>query len=527
MAEKPSPTSPAPAADETVDASRKGLTHRTLVGFFWSFSGTGVQAVLQIVVLAVLGRLLTPEDFGLVAAALVVVSFTNVFNQLGVGPAIVQRPEIRDEHIRVGQTITLILGAALTALVWSSAPLIASFFDMKGLTPILKAISFVFILNALSVMAQALVQRELNFRLKAGIQITTYVFGYGGVGVVMAYLGYGPWALVWANLAQAGVSSILFIIARPHPKRPLVDRGAAKELLAFGGGFTIGRIFNQVAIEGDNLVVGRWLGADALGLYGRAYQLMAMPATLFGKVLDKVLFPAMAKVQSEPDVLASVYRRGVVVIALLIMPTSAVLFVMAPEFVTLLLGEQWLEIVLPFRIFALGMLLRTSYKMSDSLARATGAVYRRAWRQALYAGGVLGGAWVGQHWGIEGVAAGVLAALILNFLLMAGLSMHLTAMTWGGFARIHAQASFLTGVVFVETWLLADLFRGWEANVLVTLLGVSVAVGLTALSLAWFLPALVLGKDGLWLVKTLSGYLPKRVSRHLGKLQTKPQGQGG
>src|SRR5438309_3352068 len=164
---------------------------------------------------------------------------------------------------------------------------------------------------------------------------------------------------------------------------------------------------------------------------------MAGPAVLFGNVLDRVLFPAMVHVQNQPKRLADAYRRGSTLIALVILPLSAVLVMLAPEVIQVVLGSEWDAVTLPLQILGVGMLFRTSCKISDSLVRATGAVHRRTWRQTVYAILVVAGAWVGQHWGVEGVALAVLATLALNFLLMAHLSLCLVGMSWRTFAAAH------------------------------------------------------------------------------------------
>src|SRR5262249_37148083 len=149
------------------------------------------------------------------------------------------------------------------------------------------------------------------------------------------------------------------------------------------------------------------------------------------QVLDRVLFPTMVKIQDHAERLSLAYTRGVALIAMTVLPASAVLFVMAPELIHVLLGPKWGGVVTPFRIFAVGMILRTSYKMSDSMARATGSVYRRAWRQAIYAALVAAGAALGLRWGVSGVAFGVLAAIAVNFFLMAQLSVSVAGVSWG------------------------------------------------------------------------------------------------
>jgi O-antigen/teichoic acid export membrane protein len=487
-----------------------GLAHSTLSGFFWTFIGTGAQAVLQLLVLVVLARLLTPEDFGLVSAAMVVVGFSQIFSQLGVGPAIVQLRDLEPRHVRTGFMLSLIFGVAMTALVWALSGPIAVFFRIEGLAPITRAMALVFLLQGAGVVAESLLQRELRFRHLAAVEVAAFGLGFAGVGIGMALAGWGVWALAGAHIGQNAIRTLGLLTVHRHPMRPLVDTASARDLLWFGGGFTAARIGNYLGVHGDHLMVGRWLGAEALGIYGRAYQLMASPAMVLGQILDRVLFPAMAKVQDRAEGLHRAYRRGVALIALVILPVSLVLCLLGPEVVHVLLGPGWEAAIAPFRILALGMLFRTSYKMSDSLARATGAVYRRAWRQWIYAALVVGGAGLGTLWGVEGVTWCVMAAIGANFLLMAQLSLRLAEMTWGQFAAAHVPAMRLTAILCAAAWLTAEATRGAGLAPFGVLAITLVALGLVAAALIRLMPRLLLGEEGLWMLHTLAGYLPPR-----------------
>lgn len=489
------------------------LTAKTFGGFFWVLTGTGGQAFLQLVVLTILARLLTPEDFGVVTVAIVVVNFTTLTSELGIGPALVQRAVLEERHVRVGFGLTLLFGVAAFGLILAAAPAIAALFEMPPLAPVLRVIACLFLIRSVTVISEKLMQRDLAFRALARIQVWSYALGFGVIGVVAAAGGMGVWALVLAYVGQALVAGLLLLRARPFPMVPAMEIGAARDLLSYGGGITIARLLNQVALQGDNIVVGYWLGAAAVGLYGRAYQLMTMPASLFGTALDKVLFPVMSKVQHRRDLLATSYRRGVALIALLAMPATGVVLVLAPELVMVLLGAAWMEIVLPLRILGIGLLFRTSYKMSDSLARSTGAVYRRAWRQGVYAGCVLGGAWVGQHWGIVGVTVGVLGALAVNYALMAQLSLSLTGLSARDFVGVHVRALPVSVAATAGAIGAATLLRGVAAPSLVTLLvGCALAVAL-AVAVSRVGGRHVLGSDGTWLLQTLSGFVPPRYLR--------------
>lgn len=486
-----------------------GLTRATMSGLFWTFLSSGAQAVLQLLVLVLLARLLPPASFGIVQAALLVVGFSLIFSQLGVGPAIVQRPGLTSVHIRTGFTLSWLFGAAMTLLTWLLAPVMARFFHMEELDAVVKAMSCVFLVQGACVVAESLVQRELRFRLLAVIEIAAFAGGFGVVGVAMALLGFGLWALVGANLVQTVLKAALLLAFERHPKAFLLDRTAMKELLYFGGGFTVARLGNYLAGQGDSLVVGRYLGADALGLYGRAYQLMTAPATLLGQAVDRALFPAMAKVQHQSERLELAYRRGVALLALVMLPVSIPLCVFAREVTLALLGPSWTGAVRPLQIFALGLLFRTSYKMSDSIARATGAVYRRAWRQGVFGVLVTLGAWIGQYWGISGAAIGVTVAIGINFALMAHLSLILADMRWSTFWQAHVPAMRLTVIFSVESLILAWGFRALSWPPAAILAGSGIVLSVTVFVLFRSAPLWILGSDGQWMLGQLASYLPK------------------
>jgi O-antigen/teichoic acid export membrane protein len=486
----------------------RGLTQRTIGGLFWTSVGAVVQAILQLVALAVLARLLSPSEFGMAAAALVVIGFSVIFSQVGVGPAIVQCSALEPRHLRTGFTLSLLLSLVVAGSVWAAADLVAAFFRMQELGAVVRTICPIFICRGLSTVAESLAQRELRFRWLAAIEVGAFAGGFIIIGTTLAWLGYGIWALVGAHLMQNIARTAGLLAGQPHAKRLLLDRHTVGELLYFGGGFTLARVGNYLAGQGDNLVVGRWLGAQALGLYTYAYYMMATPAQLIGQVFDRVLFPTMAQVQSESERLTRAYRSGLATMALLILPVSVTLAIVAPEVILVLLGPKWAGVVGPFRIFALGMLFRTSYKLSDSLTRATGAVYSRAWRQGIYAVAVVTGAWAGHHWGLAGVAVGVLAAIAINFALMAQLSLGLTGMRWSEFGAAHVPALALTAVVGVSTWIVATYLRELQVTPIMLLVSITLWMPAMALILCWCMPQLFLGKDGQWLLRSLLASAP-------------------
>ncbi len=500
-------------------AGARRLTETTLIGLFWTTLAKGGQGVLQLIAMLFLARLLSPEEFGLFAAALVVAGFSAIFSELGVAAAIVQRPELEERHIRSGFTLSVATAFVVGPTVFFSADAIAGFFQIPDLAGVVQLMARGFPLYGISTVAQSLALRSFRFSWLAIVDSSAMALGFVVVAPILTLLDFGVYALVAAYLTQQSVMMVLMLYGSPHDKRPMFELRAIGELMYFGAGFSLAKFANYFATQADNLVVGRLLGPAALGHYAYAYQLMASPATLFGQILDRVLFPTMASVQHEPERLIRAYRSGVFVCATVIMPVSAVFAILAPEIVLILLGPVWADVALPLRILACGMLFRTSYKISDTIVRATGAVYARAWRQAVFAAAVVVCALIGQNWGLAGVAMGVVVALALNFTMMAQLSLRLSGMTWRSFLECHLAGAILA-VIYAATGLAAaTLLRVIEAGSFGVVGGTALVAVLLAPILIWMLPRLILGPDRDHLLRMMAKVVPSRMKGGIALLQ--------
>ena len=485
--------------------SNQSLTSRALGGLLWVSSGSVAHAVLSTVIMIVQARFLTPTEFGIVGAALIVIGFSQIFSQLGIGPAIVQRRELNPGHIRVGFTVSFILGCLVGVLFYLLAQALALFFRMDDLAPVIKVMALIFPITGLSVTGQSLLQRAMQFKTLALIDVFSYALFYGALGIILAVRGWGVWALVFAQIGQAACTALI-MLGMHHKELGFRFKAAEmSELMNYGVGFSLARIANYVATQADNLVVGRWMGPAALGIYGRAYQFLMMPATQLGTVADKVLFPVMASVQQDRERLARAYITGVAFIAMMTMPLSGVLIVLAPEIIYVLLGKSWMAVAPPFQLLALALVFRTSYKMSDSLARATGAVYRRAWRQWVYAAAVFSGAWIGHFWGLSAVAIGVALAILVNFLLMFHLTSSIVRISWRELGIIHLRHFVVACVVSAAALAVKWVLLSFGAHPAVILAGALIAAGLLFLVL-WFGLRWIFGDEGRWAWELVKRY---------------------
>jgi O-antigen/teichoic acid export membrane protein len=489
----------------------RSLTHRAIGGMVWAACGNGAVALLKAVVLVLLTRLLSPADFGIVSAALVVINFSLNFSQLGLGPALVQRHALEPRHISTALLASTGFGLLTAALIWAAAPLVADFFRMPHLVPVLHWLSLVFPIAGLATTPESLLLRELRFRAIANRDVLAYGLGYGVVGVGLALLGHGVWALVIAQLAQVVLRTVILLLVSPALLQSRPTWRSFVELIDYGIGQSIARVGMILANQVDNLVVGRWLGAIPLGYYSRAFQLVTLPTALIGDVLDKVLFPTLSRVQDDVRRLGAAYLQGTAFLAVITLPAGIVAALLAPDLVPVLFGPRWEGLVPPFQVLALGMMFRTGYRMSDSLSRATGKVYRRAWRQWLFAALVFLGAWVGHYRGLTGVATGVLIAFFINYLSMAQLSLAVTGISWARFVRSQLPALWLGVLVGGATFAATAAARYLGLSHLLGVVSGSVVALTSALLAIWLVPSLALGEHGMRVTSTLRNYLETRL----------------
>lgn len=494
-------------------ARATSLTDQAINSLLWMVSSTGIRTVLNLVTFAVLARLILPNEFGLLSASMVFTSLFTIVTEHGIGPTLIQLPELDTTHVRVSFTFCVLSGFVLWVLLWLIAPYLAELMRMPMLAQVIRLLAVIIPIQSTGIVAKSLMARAMQFRLIANLQVAAYFFGFTIVGVILAVLDYGVWALVGATITQTLILMLAFLYLSPHNKRPLLEPAVLGRLFRVSGGFSIIKMGSQVALQGDYFVIGRWLGEAALGLYTKAYQLMTMPALLFGEALFEVSFASMSRVQKERSRLTNGFRRGLSITNLLVTPLGVFVILLAPELVLLILGSTWEQAILPLQLLTIGMVFRTGYKLSDSLARAKGIVYTQAKRQWAYALLVIVGAWIGQHWGIIGVCIGIVVSLFIYYLIMSHLTMSIIDLSWRDLFRLHVRGILLGLLVGLICFPITTWLRYTGASNIVTLLSTLMLLVAILGSVVLWQPQFLLGKDGIWLLRTVMGKLPCRMRK--------------
>lgn len=473
-------------------AHRRGegsLSGRTATAAQWRFGLSATQAAFQFGVGIVLARLLPPEDFGLLALAMIVAGFARFASNLGLAPAIIQRAELTDRHVRVAFTLSVVLGLAVFGVIFALAPLSAPLFQNDRVPDVLRGISVMFVATGLGNTAGALLRRDLDFRRIFWIVNISDLLGYGLLSVVLAFSGYGVWSLVIGTVTQKVLESALLLFTTGHSLKPLVSLEETRDITGYGVGFTLGGLAEYLGRTGDNFVTGRWLGSHALGIYSRAYGLMMLPQDYLSSIIEQVLFPAFSEVQEDRSRLGTAYLLAVQLVTLIAAPVMVGMVVAAPHMIVGLYGEKWSATVLPLQILCAVGSLRAIYPLAGSVARATGDVYPFFWRAIGYTVLVLGGAYVGTRWGVPGVAGAVAGAVLFVYLAMAQLSLRLLPYRWKDFWSFQGQGLLVAAVVGAVALGVRWTLEGAGAGHLVIFAAIVAACSVTLPSAVYLLPA--------------------------------------
>lgn len=482
----------------------KSHSSRVLDGAAITTAAALVQGIGQILLLAVLARYISQEGFGLVTATLVVIGLGRQLTESLIRPVIIQREHLSVHDIGTASLISWFFAFFAVTFLYFLAPKIGKVLSEPDIIPIIKTLSLVFIIQAPSLVAEGLLYRELKYPSVAFAEMLSFLFGYTLVGVILAFEGFGVWALVWAYLSQVGVKCVLLIWQQPRTLILTLHYQTIRQMLWMSGGFSVAKVLGYIATQIDYLVVAATMNSAAVGIYGRAYQLVGMPSMLVGQVLERIMFPIYSRQQNDRQKARDYYGNAVALSSAIMAPISVLFVVLGPEIVRLILGPNWSEAVLPLQILSCTIIFRMGYKVNDPLTKATGLVYQRAFILAIYASAVAGGAYVGSWWGLPGVSLGVSLAIAVNFFLMARLTLKWLKASWRWFAMKHMRAVLLILFYFPLLQGTSLLLRHFEIGHLGVIFGVLAVLLLSVLLQAIFWPSYLFSSDIRWFFQILA-----------------------
>jgi lipopolysaccharide exporter len=331
----------------------ENLGHKTLHGLKWTYMSAIAISVIQVGFTAVMARLLDPAAFGLMGMANIMLRFGSYFAQMGVGAAIVQKGTLDNAEIRAGFTLSLIFSVSFFVLTWFFAPLSEYLFQDSEVTPIVRWMAFTFVLTGLSTISLSLLRAQLRFHLLALVDVLSFVAGYVGIGITLAFSGWGVWSLVFCSLAQAFIQVLLCYFFVRHPLLPLFDVQRFRGLFSYGSRLSIISFIQFLYYMIQPVVIGRYFGAMVLGFFSNALRLVNLPLENLVTAVTRVLFPAMSKLQAEPEKIKRAFCMAYTVLAIVVVPISVGILAGAEDIVGALLGPKWEPSIALLRILAI------------------------------------------------------------------------------------------------------------------------------------------------------------------------------
>ena len=452
------------------------------------------QIVIQLTRLAValaLARILAPEEYGIAAMALVFSGFVLIFADLALGQVLVQRPSLTQTDKTTAFWTSVAAGATFTVAGIAAAGPIAGFFDEPRLKSMIAALSFTFVISSVGTTQSALLVRKMDFRTLELRELAATGTG-AAVALGGALAGWGAWAVVSQQIATTAVTTILVWVVSPWRPTAEYSRRSLRWFAGFSANVLGTQVLTQLRTATPNVVIGRALGASALGTYALAFNVILVPFNRIAVPIAQVLFPAMSRLQQDRVRLADYWRRSVLLLAAVAMPSLVGLIILAPEFVDTLLGNDWERAVPVLRLLAFVGLLQTLQFLNPvvllTLDRTT-LLFR--WT-ILSFGAMLAALFIGLHWGIVGVAVAIAAAAAVTETAYGWLTSRLLGIPFlrvvGDLARVGQATALMAAVVVAGRISLAAM--GVPAGMRLLLLGLLGAV-VFVLALAWRAPDVV------------------------------------
>lgn len=390
----------------------KDLKDKTIRGGVARLSSQAVNFVVRLGSLMVLARLLDPKDFGLVAMVTAFTGVLNLFRDFGLSSAAVQRGQVTDEQVSTLFWINLLVGVVLAMATIAGAPVIAAFYHEPDLVGVTASLSMAFVFNAAGVQHSVLLQRELRFTALAIVNTISLIFS-SSLAIIGAAAGYGYWALVAMTLVLPLATTIgCWVATRWVPGRPHRNVGI-RSLVRFGGTVTMNGLVYYVASNFDKILLGRYWGVDALGLYGRAFQLINIPTDNLNTAAGDVAFSVLSRLQNDPPLFRSYFLKGYAIVLTLTLPLSLACGLFADDVTAVFLGSKWGAAAPVFRLLAPAMMMFAIVNPLGWLLTSLGLVRRGLTMAIVLAPLMIGAYIVGLPYGPSGVATAYSAVMLV------------------------------------------------------------------------------------------------------------------
>lgn len=355
-----------------------GLKQKTIFGLIWTSAGTLVNGLISIIVTIVLSRVLEPYDFALIALLIVFVAVSNVLIDSGFTQAIIRDDNPSQQDLSTVFFFNFIMSIMLYAILFCLSPYIAMFFDAPELELLAKVVFLVIVFNSVSIIQNAMLNRELRFAWVAGATALSYIIG-GIVSVVIAFLGFGVWAIVANMVIPPFAKSIILWIKSSWKPLFAFSFKSLKKYLHFGIFLTIQGLIDVVVTNLNSIFIGKFYTKSELGYYSQGGKMDSYVITPIVSVLQKVTYPILSKIKNDEERLKEGYRKIITMTLFTYLPIVFFVIIFSDSVIVMFLGEKWSDAGIFLKISAIGSLIYPLQKICENIVMVKGKT-----RQMLY-----------------------------------------------------------------------------------------------------------------------------------------------
>lgn len=347
-----------------------GLKKGIMINFISKYS----NILLQLIINSILARLLTPNEYGVIAIAMIFIAFFNLFGDMGIGPAIIQHKELEDDDISSIFIFTLGIAVFLSILFFMFSYFIAYLYKNDVYISIGHLLCISIIFNVLCSVPNGVHLKNKQFKI-VGISTLVSNLIAGIVTIILAYLGFSYYALVISSIMQSMLNFfVLFYLSRIKIKFNKFSLNTIKKISSFSMYQFLFNFINYFSRNSDNILIGKFLGMNALGYYDKAYKLMLYPVQNLTFIITPVLQPVLSDYQHREDIILNTYKKIVKILALLGAFISVFCYFSANEIILIMFGKQWVASVVSFKILSISIIIQMILSSSGAIFQATNNV---------------------------------------------------------------------------------------------------------------------------------------------------------
>lgn len=481
--------------------SRTASTHITVL-----LLGGGIQTIIRLTVLGILSRQLSPQDFGIVAAATLALSLIDLEGAIGISPAIIQRKDISEDTISTAQILAAVISISIACILYYASKSISNILGSPNSAEALQFLSISVFLKILSSVSEARLNRESKFRNLTISQNISYLAGYAITGITLAHMGFGYWSLVYAEIVQSLFQSTGLFILSPPILKIKFNRQIAIDLMRFGFLISSTKILRQFIFSIDQIVISRLLGASSLAFYTRSQGILGRPINQLGAAIETALFPALSRIQDETNRLKEIFSRGLYGYFTIVLPIIIYIALSADNIIFLILGANWGMASTIMAALAPGIFFRTTNRLCATVLKSRGRVKVLLALQIENLASMSICIFLGLHYGLIGIAIGVSSAQAIHFLSAS----YLVFKELNGGINNAANSFLHSTPLFLAPTISVYLVNSISEPLSISTLIIStITFALTWIATLTLTPRKILGEHGCWLTDLISLKLSK------------------